>query len=447
MRLRQGWLEYLTETLRPNLMSGNVGEESFTYVRCDTAENPRRCNSSLLAEGGIHMRKLVTTVVACGSAILSNPEAFAQGLPDQKLAAEIAKLKAETEKIKLESDNAQFSVIRGATGGEAKLTAPEKTAEAVLLSRASLAGVATKVVTELNAAGFGPSEDIAPVVVWGASPPSVSQWLLFKEEHAKLRNQFTSALRGWSDANSNKMMFGSVAALATLVATVIPLFKTDSTLSGGTITPDESDSRAALSAALLRAGYGTFQSTILPKTDAEVTMLLGGLSEDYNNARKIYNDEYLLFYAGLPANNDKARKIQAAAEKLKAAIDQFETLRSRITTDTNGTTPATLIYRQKMLSENPQKHPIIYLLNVDGAFTATTKKGLFTGLGGKVPAYGTFTTVVDYAIAAPSVERRGTALCTIKNMPMKDVLDIDAKRMASAETNLCADAAASTARK
>lgn len=383
------------------------------------------------------MRKVLATVVACGSAIFNDPASFAQSLADQKLAAEIAKLKVETEKAKFESDNAQFSVIRGATGGEAKLTAPERTAEAVLLSRASLSGVATKVVTELQAAGFAPSKETIPVVVWGSSPPSISQWLVFKEEHAKLRNQLASAISGWNDANSSKMMFGTVAAVATLVATVIPLFKTDSTLTGGTINPDESDMRAALSVALNRAGYGTFSSAILPNTESEVATLLGDLSDNYNKVRSYYNDQYLAFYAGLPATTDKARKIQAAAEKLKAAMDQFDTLKSRITTEANGTTPSNLIYRQKMLTEQPHKHPLIYLLNVDGAFTATTKKGLFTGLVGKVPAYGTFTTVVDYAIAAPSVERRGTALCTIPNMAMKDVLVLDAGQMADAATSLC----------
>lgn len=380
-----------------------------------------------------------TAVLACGAT------ASAQSLSDQKTAAEIAKIQVETEKAKvdmekarIDADNALFNVIRSATGGSAAVAGGEKTAEGLLISKASLAGASARIVDTLPGLGYAAGPDVQPVIIWGSAPPSVAQWLLFKEERAKLAKQFADANAAWAETKSGKMAFlPAAAAVATLVATVIPLFKTDTTLAGGTVSFDEQDARASLAAALQQATYGTLTTLRVADGAALSDTLLSPLADAREAARAAYEDEYMAFMAGKLGKGAQADKIRAAADKLKAALDAHKALRGQLLADTGGILAASVIDRQRQLHTNPAKHPLIYLLNVDAAYTATTKKGLFTGLGGKVPAFGSVSTIIDYAIVGPHGETRGAASCTIANKPMTALLGFDPATYTSKGVALC----------
>ena len=369
----------------------------------------------------------------------------AQSLIDQKTQAEIAKLqvetakaKVDTEKARIEADNALFGTIRGASGGSATLSGGEKTAEALLLSRASLAGASAKLAGLLPAAGFPASTDIKPVIIWGQTPPSVAQWLIFTQERAKLQKQLKAAQTSWSSATSTKMAFLPAAAgVATLVATVIPLFKTDTTLVGGAVSVEESDVRASLAAALQQARYGTLNTLDISDGAKIAADLLAPVADDYEAVRAAYENNYLVFFEGKLSKSGKSNEIKAAAAKLKAALDAHDSLRDQLLSETGGIVAATIVDRQRQLHSDPDKHPIIYLLNVDAAYTATTKKGLFTGLGGKVPAFASVTTIIDYAIVGKRGETRGTVSCTMANRDMKNLLTLEPHTYTSEGQELC----------
>lgn len=373
------------------------------------------------------------------------PSASGQTLGDQKLEAEIAKLKVETEKAKvdteksrIDADNALFSTLRGTSGGTAAVTGGEKTAEGLLLSKASLAGASANIVALLPDAGFPASADIKPVVVWGNTPPSVAQWILFKEEREKIEKQLKAASADWVSSKGTKMAFlPAAAAIATLVATVIPIFKTDTTLAGGTVSIEESDARASLGAALQTKGYGALASLGVTDGAALADELLSPIKSEYDAARAAYEDEYLVYFDGRLSKGRQSDKIKAAAAKLKAALDAYKGLRGQLLADTGGIVTATVIDRQRLLHGSAAKHPIIYLLNVDAAYTSTTKKGMFTGLGGKVPAFGSVSTIIDFAIAGPAGEKRGTSSCTIANRPMKNLLLLQPATFAVQGSALC----------
>lgn len=383
------------------------------------------------------MKIVATLCVACtiGNMV---PEAFGQSLADQKLEAEIIKLKVDTQKARLETDNAMFSVIRGASGGSATVAGGEKTTEGLLLSKASLAGSSANVVALLAKTGVSAGADIRPIVIWGSTPPSVAQWLLFKQERERIDQQLSDALRAWANTKSTKMAFiPAAAAVATLVATVIPLFKTDTGIGGGAVTIDESDARASLAAALQQAGYGLFPSLAVTNGAALADTLLAPIAEQRESARHAYEDEYIVFYEGKLKEGGKADAIKLAAMKLKAALDSYKALRDQLQSDSGGVVMASVIDRQRQIQESPERHPILYLLNVDAAYTSTTKKGLFTGIGGKIPAFGSVSTVVDYAIVSPRGEQRGTTACTIRNRPIQETLILEPAGYAARGVTLC----------
>ncbi|KTE04332.1 hypothetical protein ATE68_01390 [Sphingopyxis sp. H038] len=387
-----------------------------------------------------------TCIFAAGCAAFALvPGTSAQTLADQKTSAEIAKIQIETEKAKvdmekarIEADNALFNVLRGASGGSASVSGGEKTAEGVLLSKAALAGASTRIVDALRDAGYPAATTTKPVIVWGSTPPSVAQYILFKEERAKRLAELEAANAAWADTKSTKMAFlPAAAAIATLVATAIPLFKTDTTLAGGTVSFDEHDARAGVAAALAEAKYGAYASLGVADGAALADALLAPLASELKSAQSAYDTEYLPFYAGRATKTAQAKKIKAAGDKLKAAIDAYKTLRDTLLVDSGGTIAASMIDRQRQLYTSPADHPIIYLLNVDAAYTATTKKGLFTGLGGKIPAYGSVSTIIDYAIVGSQGEKRGTAACTIANKPMKDAILLQPATFVSGAVSLC----------
>lgn len=375
--------------------------------------------------------------------LLLAPEASAQTLADQKTAAEIAKLKAETEKIgydtekaRIDADAAQFDKLRAAQGGAATVASGEKTAEALLLSKASLAG-ATARLTDILATPYPPSTSIQPAVVWGSAPPSVTQWKLFKEQRDGVLAELAAANGGWDKATSNKMAFlPAAAAIATLAATAISIFKTDTTLTGGAVSIEESDARAALAGAFAEKGYGSFTASGPTDGTALADALLASLDSEAALARKNYK-AYAEFYASSRSRSQTALKAKAAGEKLKAALDALKALRGQLLTESSGTLAATLIERQRLLAEYPANHPIVYLVNVDAAYTATTKKGLFTGLGGKVHAFGSVSTIIDYVIAGGGTEVRGSVACTIGNRAMKDALALQPARYRALGAKLC----------
>ncbi len=384
-------------------------------------------------------------VGACAGALTLAAAASAQTLADQKTEAEIAKLQVETakarvdtEKARIEADNALFSVIRGTSGGSADVAAGEKTAEGLLLSRASLAGASAMVVGSLPAAGYPAAADTRPVVIWGGSPASVAQWLVFREERARIAKQLKAANAAWAATKSTKMAFVPAAAgVATLVATVIPLFKTDTKLAGGAVGFDESDARASMAAALQQARYGTLTTLAVTDGVALADDLLAPLASDLEQARAAYEDEFVAFYENRMPEGNRSEKIKAAAVRLKSALDAHKGLRDQLLAETGGIVAAGVVDRQRQLHANPSKHPVIHLLNVDAAYTSTTKKGLLTGLGGRVPAFGSVSTVIDYAIVGPDREIRGTVACTIGNRPTKGLLALDPSTYAAAGAALC----------
>ena len=383
------------------------------------------------------MEKLFLLGMSCVGLSLT-PAASAQSLADQKLEAEITKLKVDTEKARLETDNALFSVIRSASGGSATVAGGEKTADGLLVSNAARTGSSANIVALLAKIGVSAGADIRPIVIWGSTPPSVAQWLLFKQERDRTDKQLTDALRAWADTKNTKMAFvPAAAAIATLVATVIPLFKTDTTIGGGAVSFDDSDARASLAAALLQAGYGVFPSLTVTDGTALADTLLAPIADKREATRRAYEDEYIVFYEGKLKEGGKSDTIRLAAAKLKAALDAYKALRDQLQSDTGGIVMASVIDRQRQLHVSPEKHPIIYLLNVDAAYTSTTKKGLLTGIGGKVPAFASVSTIVDYAMVSPQGEQRGTTTCTIRNRPIKELLFLEPADYAIKGSTLC----------
>lgn len=391
------------------------------------------------------MRNILTVCTSCAVLALS-PASLAQTSTDQKLEAEIAKLQVETEKAKfdtqkarIETDKALLSSIRDTSGSSATVTAGEKTVEGLLLSKASLAGASAKIVNELTSSGYPAGPDIKPIIIWGSKPPSVAEWLQFKEERERLKKQLKAANDAWASTKStNKALLPTASVAVTLIATMIQLFKVDTTLAGGSVSFEENDARASLEAALRQANYGSFRTLSVTDGAALANELLFSLVDEHEAARMAYENEYAVNFEGRSSKSGPPDKFKAAGEKLKAALNAYRALHDQLVADTGGIVAASVIDRQRQLYSNPAQHPIIYILNVDAAYTSITKKGTFTNFtGGGVPAFGSATTIIDYAIAGLNGESRGTVACTIGNRPVKDLLHLKPETFAKQGTLLC----------
>lgn len=349
---------------------------------------------------------MIRGIVVAASVMLCSSAAIAQtDASGQKTALEIEKLRTDIRKAQIEADNAMFSPLRSTTGGQAAVSSGEKTVEALFLARATLEGAAAQIADGLTKVA-APSAGVRPMIVWGRTPPSIAQWQSFRRERDRISGLIGRADEKAAVSSFDKSFLGTALLVGNIAAAVVPMIKTDTTIAGGAGFSDENRVRTAMTAALLRANYDPEVAEVaVADGEASATRLLAPLRPRIEAVRSRI------------AGSKKA----PIAEDV-AALAAYDLLEKSLYDESAGVIGATVVERQQRLAEQSAATPIIYLLNVDAAVTSTTKKGMFTGLAGSVPAFMSSSTVIDYVIVASGAPQSGTVRCTIEKIRITDII-------------------------
>jgi hypothetical protein len=320
-------------------------------------------------------------------------------LADQKTQAEIDKLDAEREKIRIE-------MIKGANSGIAgtgAVTGPELTAEGLLLSHYLQEKAADKIAADFLAwrAGNGGRTGNV-VVVFGDQPPSVADYLAFAKGIDRLRANLVTAVGQWGNARgavpaSGANLFDPLTAV-TIATTVASLFKVDTTVAGAALATPNDQFRAILLQEFRERGIPIDPPRSIAGQPGYSQTQLDGLSRQSEEAAIAYREylDLLKSKGGKPENLKEEQRL--AGVSLATALSDYETLRKTLYTPLAGILPAHVIDEQEALFREGAKRPILYIHQQKAALTTTTKKGLLTGING-IPAFISGSMVVDYSIA------------------------------------------------
>lgn len=376
---------------------------------------------------------MLVGMLAC---VMPSAAAAQETITDQKAQADLESVRAataktliETQKAKVDLDKAVAEPLKGLTGNSATVNAGDKTVEAMLLGKMVTAGASAKVVAAM--AALPVPQTAMPYVVIGTTPPSVSQWRLFEHQREEVRAKLQAAVDGWNHTHSNKMAFGAVG-VATLVATIVPLLMTDSTMTGASMSVDDNELSAAIYKALDAAQYPADDEALRPMDGkADAGALLRPLDDLHSAASDLYRNSFIRFYQGSKKPEDKI-----GGANLKAALADYDALESSLLTEANGVMSAVVVRRQRDFEQANPARPILYITNRSLSFTTTTKKGLSTAFT-RVPAYGSAGMTIDYAVFDAGVAHRGSVSCVVARRKMTEALDIRVEALPAMGAGLC----------
>ncbi len=360
----------------------------------------------------------------------------------------VEKARAEAQKAQIDVANNRLAPLKGQTGDTATVSTGEKTVEALLLNREVMGGLSFRLVEQLCKRVTGCAAEtlgqafsnIKPVIIFGSTPPDLSFWYAFQADRAVVWRDLVLSMEIWGKAEeeykaeNDRKSFGifSFSGVVAAVGVVLPLLKTDTTIVGATWTPTGVAVISAVERALAAKGFGVDDSAYRVTSGVETAKQLMGassyfpdnLTAKYEDARTLARGKNLWNIASDPKSD---AKLKNAAQRVVNAIAAYEALLKNLTTVTLGTMNATTIERMRQLERDLPTRPLLYIVNVEAAFTTTTKKGLFTGFG-TVPAYIASGIVVDYVIVngdQPAV--RGSVRCVISKKKMEDVFALNGK--------------------
>lgn len=382
-----------------------------------------------------------TCTLVMVATVFMGSTASAQSSPpllDQKLQAEIDKLRAETEKTvvdtgksRIDVDNAAMQALRGQANTGASVSDVSKTAEVAILRRIMAAGAAAKVVDALATPGAKADSSVQPEVIIGTTPPSVDQWLWFEDHSSKLKKKLEMANSRWDQATGGLKSFTAVSGVVALAATILPMLRTETAMTGVDDAIDADELRHVMYAALSEKGYGVDDTELAVSNPVETTRTLfltlaPAIGEARSNLRQFNG-------TGSPGP-----RVRAAGENLKAAVAEYDKLRGKIENPEPGQAGAVAIARQQAFAGSAVNRPLVYLLTTRLAVTAMTKKGFFTGMFGNVPAYAYGTAIFDYAIVSSGgASRRGTVSCTVAKRRMAELAKQRPETLASIGSTMC----------
>ncbi|HYW16259.1 MAG TPA: hypothetical protein VE891_08905 [Allosphingosinicella sp.] len=372
--------------------------------------------------------KLRSLILCTGAALLlPTPLAAQPSLADQKLQADIdkAKLDMEAARLKMQLDqqsalNTALAAVKGTTGGQASIDKPEATAEGMLLARRLYAGAAS----QLGDAVEHFPRDKAPIVVFGTAAPSTADWLGFTNLADRLALKLDAAIKDWDLVKSQtpaqppagpRSLVGAATVAATVLnvgTSVASLFRVDTNMAGAPLTPTDQQVHSLLSQALADEGFKVDGSGLgIAGEPLRVKNRLARLEPDYLRAHQRYHVQYLAALAKVKKVEDLPPAQVLAGKHLESAISDYETLQRSLYTSTAGMLPATVIERQAILVEDPDR-PIVYIRNHKAALTTLTRKGFLTTLGSSVPIYLNGAAEVDYLLLHGGEVRPGSVVCS-----------------------------------
>jgi hypothetical protein len=344
----------------------------------------------------------------------------------EKTKADTAKAKADLEKVLVDTEAAKakaevdaLTPLKGIPNAGSTLSGPENTAEALLLSRIVTNGIATRVADAVVDAKIVATADVVPLVVIGSVPPSAGQWLSFKTKREALRVRLKEATTDFGSSMSSMAFLPAVGGAIALAGVILPMLKVDTTIAGVKANVEDVELETAVILALSNKGFGADYSDYEIATDQILVDLLKPLSTEYLVAVQAL--------AQFKTITDPSPGQKASGERLATVVGEYLKLESDLATETNGTTLATVINRQRRIDENRAKRPLIYLTTVKVATTAVTKKGFFTGMFGSGAPKLSGVAIADYVILYQNVKARGSVSCFIPDMTPKNLVAIDPK--------------------
>lgn len=350
----------------------------------------------------------------------------------EKARADTAKVTADRDKVLIETevarigvDNATLAPLRGMSTVGTSLTASDKTAEALILHRVALAGVATKLVSALRAHEILPGAQVVPVVVIGTTPPNVSLWLTHVAERQKVQKALNEANTAWQVANGPGL---SVAGAVAIASTILPMLKTETSITGASQEINAAELEQAIYSTLARMNYGTDYSNFALPTEAMIAELMGDATA-YNGA--------VTNLADFRQYGRPSAELKAAGEKLEKAVNLFETMQANLRKDTSGVMTAATLARLRAISEGGRGRPVIYITSSKAAITLTAKKGFFTGIFGSGAPQIAGVAILDYVTMLDGSGSRGTVSCSVGKTKLKTFASIDPQTVAKDGTNLC----------
>ncbi|MEA3004225.1 MAG: hypothetical protein QOH81_3013 [Sphingomonadales bacterium] len=377
---------------------------------------------------------ILTTAIA---ALILSPAHGQTSLADQKLQADIDKVRLDIEAARLKEDldrqtalTTALAAVRGTTGGSASVDKPEATAEGLLLTRKLYAGAAA----QLAAAAHAFPEKSSPLVIFGTAPPSTADWIAFQDVVDRLEPSLRFAASDWKKAvhpssgpplgrgpKSFMIPIGGIAVALNAITSVASLFRVDTTMAGSPLAATDSQLGSLLSQALIAQGFRVDGINFeIAGEPSRVKEQMSRLLPLYREASRLYHDEYIQRLAAVKKPDELNPAVALAGKHLEVAVGDFETLQRTLYTSVAGVLPATLVERQAIVAEN-RGRPLIYVSNYKAALTSMTRKGFLTTLGRNVPIFLNASAELDYILMAGPVMTPGTIICVTPRTRITDI--------------------------
>jgi hypothetical protein len=340
-------------------------------------------------------------------------------LADQKTRADIASTQAGTQKtlsdIAKNQSDIQASLfkneldtigsLKGVTEGNTKLTSESASAEALLLGDYALRGAAQNLARDVSAWASPGTKRPSLLLIIGSQRPTVADYLSFKATTRTLSRNLKRAIDNWNSANGHKVTARAhvqtsafVLPAVAAVASVASLFNVDREISGASISTTDAQIGAIIQAALRRWSIDVDLSGLeLDPDPTEVQELLDGLSSDYDEADRLYRDEYLPALKAAGKADSLNPALAAAGNDLQTATGDFRALSDKLFTPVSGVLPASEIQRQMILFNAAATKPLLYIRSYKAAVTTITRKGFLIGRR-STPATMKAAATIDYAL-------------------------------------------------
>ncbi|MEA2599235.1 MAG: hypothetical protein QOF89_227 [Acidobacteriota bacterium] len=344
----------------------------------------------------------------------------------RKAEADANKAASDAEKAAAEASLAALKAKIGevpASGisGNVELKDKAGVAEANLLAARAAEAAAGEIVERISG---GPHT----IVLYAATEvPSFQELIAYKAQIAILKKAFEKADTKSDDVNQRapapagftpETPFLGAAGLAlSAVSNLLGFFRTDFTVGGVEISPNDSLLVHALAGRLAKEGHtvvlpGAYNPDALSDPAAEILNDLADLSQSRNNALTVasFHDKLaaeLLKRAEKTQDpvekkdlQDKAKLHQDASDAQKAVATFYDDFFKRLTTASDkGLTPLTQVVRDavvhKLLSNDSTRLLLIKMQSSGGSYY--TRKNLWTFFGGK-PFFHMGSVVVSFVL-------------------------------------------------
>lgn len=348
---------------------------------------------------------IARTLLTGAAAFALIQPAAAQSLDDQKKQAEIEKIELDKQKIQADILNQS----RATTAGNATVTAPELSAEGLMLSRHVQEQTARAIVSNLGKPGGTVS------VVFGDQPMSTAEYLAVRhgapalkanlERAAALAKDYYDKPTGYREMPRTGTFYinlinGGPALALSAVTTVASLLRVNTTVTGVALATPNEQFRSVLLQELRRYHWTVDRPRAIVASTPYADALFADMKPAKDAAARYYS-KYIARLAqkdGKPANLPEGEVIVGQA--LATALTDHAALEKALFTPVNGVLPATVIEEQKAMADSAATRRILYIHHHKAALTSITRQGTFTGIFG-VPAHVSASHVVEYALQTP----------------------------------------------